>query len=133
VLAAVTPATAGNVAVLLSSDADEYKEALRGFKETAGHQVVSVYDMEADPDQGKKLLGDIERKVKPDLIFAVGTWALQAVAGRTEIPVVYAMVLNPPSLVGSAVKNITGASITSPSSSRSASSSSPAPTSSASA
>jgi len=114
VLAAVTPATAGNVAVLLSSDADEYKEALRGFKETAGHQVVAVYDMEADPDQGKKLLGDIERKVKPDLIFAVGTWALQAVAGRTDIPIVYAMVLNPPSLVGAAVKNVTGASMNVP-------------------
>jgi len=113
-LAAAAPAVAGTVAVLLSSDADEYKEALRGFKETAGHQVVAVYDMEADPDQGRKLLGEIERKVKPDLLFAVGTWALQAVAGRTDIPIVYAMVLNPPSLVGAAVKNVTGASMNVP-------------------
>jgi putative tryptophan/tyrosine transport system substrate-binding protein len=113
-LAAVAPAGAANVAVLLSSDADEYKDAVRGFKETSGHQIVAVYDMEADPDQGKKLLVDIERKVKPDLIFAVGTWALQAVAGRTEIPIVYAMVLNPPSLLGAAVKNVTGASMNVP-------------------
>ncbi len=111
---AVAPAAAGTVAVLLSSDADEYKEALRGFKEAAGHQVVAVYDMEADPDQARKLLADIERKVKPDLIFAVGTWALQAVAGRTDIPIVYAMVLNPPSLVGVGVKNVTGASMNVP-------------------
>src|SRR5688572_26584888 len=79
VLAAVAPAGAATVAVLLSSDADEYREALKGFKEASGHQVVAVYDMEADPDQGKKLLNEIERKVKPDLLFAVGTWALQAV------------------------------------------------------
>jgi len=114
VLAWAGLAAAGNVAVLLSSDADEYKEALRGFKETAGHQVVAVYDMDADPDLGRKQLGDIERKVKPDLIFAVGTWALQAVAGRTDLPVVYAMVLNPPSVLGPGAKNVTGASMNVP-------------------
>jgi putative ABC transport system substrate-binding protein len=109
------PAAAANVAVLLSSDADEYKEALRGFRETAaGHQIVGVYDMDADPDLGRKLLGDIERKAKPDLIFAVGTWALQVVAGKTEVPVVYAMVLNPPSVLGTAAKNVTGASMNVP-------------------
>ena len=111
---AVARAEAGGIAVLLSSDADEYKDALRGFKESAGHQVAAVFDMEADPDQGRKLLGDIERKVKPDLIFAVGTWALQAVAGKTDVPVVYAMVLNPPSLLGAAAKGLTGASMNVP-------------------
>ncbi|MET0851186.1 MAG: hypothetical protein ABW020_08670, partial [Candidatus Rokuibacteriota bacterium] len=35
------PAGAGSVAAILSSDADEYKEALKGFKESAGHQVVA--------------------------------------------------------------------------------------------
>ena len=112
---AAAPADAGGIAVLLSSDADEYKEALRGFKETAGHPIVGVYDMEADPDLGRKLLGDIERKAKPDLIFAVGTWALQAVAaGKTDVPVVYAMVLNPPSVLGAGAKNVTGASMNVP-------------------
>jgi putative ABC transport system substrate-binding protein len=108
------PAGAGSVAAILSSDADEYKEALKGFKESAGHQVVAVYDMDGDPDQGRKYLAEIERKHKPDLILAVGTWALQAVAGRTDIPVVYAMVLNPPSVVGAGVKNVTGASMNVP-------------------
>ncbi len=113
-LADAAPAGAGGIAVLLSSDADEYKEALRGFKETAGHPIGGVFDMDADPDLGRKLLADMERKLKPDLILAVGTWALQAVAGRTDIPIVYAMVLNPPSVVAAGVKNVTGASMNVP-------------------
>jgi hypothetical protein len=30
------PVRAANIAVLVSSDADEYKDALKGFKEVAG-------------------------------------------------------------------------------------------------
>ena len=51
------PAGPGSVAVLLSSDADEYREALRGFKEAAGLQVVSVYNMDARPRPGAKAPG----------------------------------------------------------------------------
>ena len=102
VLAALSPAaaaTAASIAVLLSSDADEYKEALKGFKETAGQHTIAVYDMYGDLDKGRKALADIERKGKPDLLFAIGTWALQVTAGQTDVPVVYAMVLNPPSVI----------------------------------
>ena len=113
-LGMAAPSAAATVAAILSSDADEYKEALKGFRESAGHQVVAVYDMDGDPDQGRKYLAEIERKHKPDLILAVGTWALQAVAGRTDIPVVYTMVLNPPSVVAASVKNVTGASMNVP-------------------
>ena len=105
------PVRAANIAVLVSSDADEYKEALKGFKEVAGQHTVAVYDMYGDLDRGRKALAEIERKGKPDLIFAIGTWALQVTAGQTEIPVVYAMVLNPPSVVAPTVKNVTGASM----------------------
>jgi len=64
----------------------------------AKHRIVAEYDMGGDPEKGPSIVADVE-KVKPDLIFAVGSWALQAVLSRpTTIPVVYAMVLNPPSV-----------------------------------
>jgi putative ABC transport system substrate-binding protein len=68
--------------------------------------------MDGDFDRGRKQVSEISAKVKPDLIFAVGIWALQVVAKEaTSIPVVYAMVLNPPSVIGTGAKNITGASM----------------------
>ena len=111
-----SPAAAARVAVLMSAKVSEYEEALKGFKETAaGHQVAAVYDMDGDLDRGRKQLAEIEEKVKPDLIFAVGIWALQAVISRpTAVPVVYAMVLNPPSVIGAEAKNVTGASMNVP-------------------
>src|SRR4029453_9762970 len=73
------------------------------------------YNMGGDLDRGRKFLTEIETKVKPDLILAVGIWALQAVVSQpTDIPVVYAMVLNAPSVVGIDHRNITGASINVP-------------------
>ena len=117
-----SPAAAARVAVLMSSKVNEYEEALKGFegalkgvKEAPPHQVVAVYDMEGDPERGRKYLAEIEAKVKPELIFAVGIWALQVVASRpSSIPVVFAMVLNPPSILGADAKNVTGASMNIP-------------------
>jgi ABC-type uncharacterized transport system substrate-binding protein len=110
-----SPAAAARVAVIMSSRATEYEEALRGFKGAASHEIAAVYDMDGDPDLGRKYLAEIETKVKPDLIFAVGIWALQAVVSRpTSVPVVYAMVLNPPSTIAANAKNVTGASMNIP-------------------
>jgi putative ABC transport system substrate-binding protein len=109
-----SPALAANVAVIMSSKVDDYKEALRGFREVAKHRIVAEYDMGGDPERGPSIVAEIETKVKPDLILAVGIWALQAVLSQpTSIPVVYAMVLNPPSVVGDG-KNVTGASMNIP-------------------
>ncbi len=109
------PADAARVAVLLSAKVSEYEDALKGFRETTPHQIAAVYDMDGDLDRGRKQLAEIEEKVKPDLIFAVGIWALQAVVSRPPpIPVVYAMVLNPPSVLGADSKNVTGASMNVP-------------------
>ena len=108
-------ALAARVAVLMSAKVSDYDEALRGFKETTSHQIVAVYDMGGDLERGRKQLAEIEATVKPDLIFAVGSWALQVVIGRTSaVPVVYAMVLNPPSVIGTDMKNVTGASMNVP-------------------
>src|SRR5262245_49290933 len=94
------PAEAARVAVLMSNKVPEYEEALKGFKQSGPFQVVAEYDMDGDLKQGQKYLDEIEAKVKPDLIFAVGRWALQATINRpVSIPVVYAMVLNPPSIL----------------------------------
>src|SRR5262249_9870369 len=110
-----SPAEAGRVAVLLSQKVNEYEDALQGFKQAAPHQIVAVFDMDGDPERGHKYLAEIETKIKPDLIFAIGVWALQAVLSRpTSTPVVYAMVLNPPSIIGSDAKNVTGASMNVP-------------------
>jgi putative tryptophan/tyrosine transport system substrate-binding protein len=108
------PALGANVAVILSSSVADYKEALRGFQQVGKHRIVAEYDMGGDPDRGPSIVAEIETKIKPDLIFAVGIWALQAAASHsTTIPVVYAMVLNPPSVVGDG-KNVTGASMNIP-------------------
>jgi putative tryptophan/tyrosine transport system substrate-binding protein len=113
-IAATSPAFGANVAVVMSSKVDDYKEALRGFREVAKHRIVAEYDMGGDPEKGPAIVADIETKVKPDLILAVGIWALQAVLSQpTTIPVIYAMVLNPPSIVGDG-KNVTGASMNIP-------------------
>jgi len=108
-------AAAARVVVLTSARVEEYEEAIRGFKGTIAHQIVAVYDMDGDLDRGRNQLAEIESKVKPDLIFAVGIWALQVVVSRPPTtPVVYAMVLNPPTVIGADTKNITGASINVP-------------------
>jgi putative ABC transport system substrate-binding protein len=113
--ALASPAAAARVAVLLSAKVSEYEDALKGFRESNPHQIAAVYDMDGDLDRGRKQLTEIAEKIKPDLIFAVGVWALQAVVSRPpSVPVVYAMVLNPPSVLGADAKNVTGASMNVP-------------------
>ena len=105
-----TSAQAGRVAILLSADVPEYQKAVEGFKKTTDDTVVGTYDMRGDFDRGKKLIEEIQSEVKPDLIYVVGIWALQAVEReKVTIPIVYSMVLNPPAVVDA--KNVTGASM----------------------
>jgi len=114
-LGTATSCAAADVAVVISADVDAYTDALKGFKDTLQHKIVAQYNMEGDFDRGRKQVAEIQSKFKPDLIFAVGIWALQAVAkDAPSVPLVYAMVLNPPSVVGAGAKNITGASMNVP-------------------
>jgi putative tryptophan/tyrosine transport system substrate-binding protein len=113
-LGLAAPASAANVAVIMSSKADDYKDALRGFREVTRDRIVAEYDMDGDPEKGPPIVAEIRTKIRPDLIFAVGIWALQAVVSLpNDIPVVYAMVLNPPNIVGDS-RNVTGASMNVP-------------------
>ena len=106
-------AAAGDVVVLLSARVGAYSDAQRGFESSLrGHRVIKTYDMEGDAGQGKKLLRRIESGERPDLIFAIGVWALQAsLKTPPSTPIVYAMVLNPESVVGGRSANVTGASM----------------------
>lgn len=115
ILLLVSSAQAGQVVVINSADVEAYKEALQGFKKIARHQIVAEYDMEGNLETGKKIFSDIQTKIKPDLILAIGPWAFQITAAQpTNIPVVFAMVLNPSSLLPGAFKNVTGASMNVP-------------------
>jgi putative ABC transport system substrate-binding protein len=104
IAAVASPAAGARVAVLMSSKVSEYEEALRGFKEATANQIVATYDMDGDLERGRKYL-----------VFAIGSWALQVVLSRPpSAPVVYAMVLNPASIVGADGRNVTGASMNVP-------------------
>jgi putative tryptophan/tyrosine transport system substrate-binding protein len=107
------PAT-GGVAVILTADVEEYRRALRGLKATLGHPIVAEYNMEGDFERGRKAMTEVRSRVKPELVVAIGIWALQVAAQEsTDLPIVYAMVMNPPSVVARG-KNITGASMNVP-------------------
>lgn len=110
-----TPAGPANVVVLMSANVDAYRDALKGFRSGFRHRIAAEYDMGGDVNAGRKALAEIRAKVKPDLILAVGLWALQVIAEQApDAPVVYAMVLNPPSVIGDGKRNITGASMNVP-------------------
>ncbi|MGH7410873.1 MAG: ABC transporter substrate-binding protein, partial [Candidatus Methylomirabilis sp.] len=109
------PGEAAKIVALKSADVDVYNEALEGFKSVAGQSIVSEYDMEGDLQRGKGFLARLRSGPKPDLIFAIGIWALQVVVEEVRnIPVVFAMVLNPSTVIGQEARNITGASMNVP-------------------
>jgi putative ABC transport system substrate-binding protein len=115
-IACVAPSgEAASIVALKSADVDVYNEALEGFKSVAVGAQVSEYDMEGDLQRGRRILARLKSGPKPDLIFAVGIWALQvAVEEIRDIPVVFAMVLNPSMVIGQEARNITGASMNVP-------------------
>jgi putative ABC transport system substrate-binding protein len=105
-------AEAANIVALKSADVDVYNEVLEGFKSVSRKSTVSEYDMEGDLQRGKRYLARLKSGPKPDLILAIGIWALQvAVEEVQDIPVVFAMVLNPSTIIGQESRNITGASM----------------------
>jgi putative ABC transport system substrate-binding protein len=109
------PREAAKIVVLKGADVDVYNEALEGFKDVTRQFVISDYDMRGDHQKGKTLLARLKSGPKPDLIFAIGIWALQVVVEEVkDIPVVFAMVLNPSTVIGQEARNITGASMNVP-------------------
>ena len=106
---------AGDVVALIGADVPPYHESINGFREIASHEIAETYDMKGDFERAANILSTLKTETQPDLIFAVGLWALQAVIDADiNIPVVYAMVLNPPSLINAKSTRVTGASMNVP-------------------
>ncbi len=74
------PVQGGEVTVITSSNADLYQGSLEGFRKTLRHRIVTEYDIKGDLDRGRKALTDIQSKINPNLIFTIGTPALQVAA-----------------------------------------------------
>jgi putative tryptophan/tyrosine transport system substrate-binding protein len=94
--AAPSPLAAYEIAVLKSSDIVAYNQTVAGFRaelnETA---TLTVYDLEGDVAQGKRLARKI-RASDAALVVAVGLKAaLTAKVELANIPVIYCMVLDP--------------------------------------
>lgn len=105
------PAAAQDVAILLTADAPAYREAIDGFKKAMPGATFTEFDMRGNPRNGAAQVRAIAQR-NPDLIYAVGVYAAQALAQqRARTPVVYSMVLNPPASVANAPANMTGASM----------------------
>lgn len=103
---------AKTVAILLSAEVPEYMSAVEGFKETIGHSIVAVYNMEGDLSSGRRFLSELENDLKPDLLLVVGVWALRlAIREELSTRIVFAMVVNPQHVIGDPGARITGASM----------------------
>ncbi len=101
-------AAAADVVILKSSDIAAYNQAISGFKAALPNDVVlAEYDLQGDLEKGRKLARKV-RAADPALVFAVGLKAAKAAQLEiVDIPVVYAMVLDP-SKYGLNAPNMTG-------------------------
>ena len=100
------------MAVIMSSDAKVYLDVLDGFREVVRHQTVNVQTLKNHPDGWRDQLRKLRTVIEPDIIFAIGTSALQAAAAEiTNIPIVHAMVFNPFSALPNPAKNVIGISM----------------------
>ena len=100
---------AAEIAIIKSKNIASYNEAITGFTVSCSAKITE-YDMEGNRDRGiqitKKILND-----KPDLVFVVGAEAALAAKDQIKnIPIIYAMVLDP---VGKGIvgENIAGISL----------------------
>lgn len=103
---------AAEIAVLMSSDAAIYQDALEGFREVVRNRTINVQTLADRRDEWPDQLKKLRVVVEPDLIFVIGTPALQAVSVQiSRIPIVHAMVFNPFGDHISSGRNITGISM----------------------
>jgi putative ABC transport system substrate-binding protein len=114
-------AGAGEVVILQSGPLQPFQEAVEAFKralqagiahrgprrvESVVFTDVTLTASEPDPNVARKV-----RSLKPDLVLATGTPALEALRDLKEIPIVYLMVHSSPAWVRTR-SNITGVAMT---------------------
>ncbi|HEX2769938.1 MAG TPA: ABC transporter substrate-binding protein, partial [Geobacteraceae bacterium] len=83
-----------------------YNDALQGFRAVSKARTNKLVSSEMGEQD---IVGKV-RKIKPDLILAIGMDALAKVRGIRDVPIVYLMVLNPQALVQDNA-NVTGVSM----------------------
>ena len=92
--AATTAAAAGpRVLALQSVPLPPYEQALKGFEQAYGSAVPRLFLS----DLKERDIPKAVREIQPDMVLAVGRDALLAARKIKTLPVVYCMVLNPPS------------------------------------
>jgi ABC-type uncharacterized transport system substrate-binding protein len=100
------PVAAADLLVVQSLQIKPYDDALQGFKSACSGKINRIISSElTDADVGRKI-----RKVKPDLILAIGMDALSKIREVRDVPIVYVMVLNPPAEIADS-SNATGVSM----------------------
>ena len=99
---------ATEVVILKSSDIAAYNQAINGFKAALPpHMTLTEYDLQGDLEKGRKFARKI-RASDPALVLAIGLKAAKAAQLEIgDIPVVYAMVLDP-TKYGLTTPNMTG-------------------------
>jgi len=103
---------AEDIAIVLSSDANVYQEALEGFREVARHRILGVQTLKNNPAEQRDALKQLRSIIEPDLVFVIGTPALQVISkDLANIPIVHAMVFNPFGNFPSGRKNVVGISM----------------------
>jgi putative ABC transport system substrate-binding protein len=101
--------SAAEVAIIKSKNIQSYNEAITGFTVNCNLKITE-YDMEGNRDRGIQIAKKIGTD-KPDLVFVVGAEAaVVAKDNLKDIPVLYAMVLDPAGK-GIAGENIAGISL----------------------
>lgn len=110
-LSPISPVSAGEIAILKSSDLPYYEQAVLGFRAGLPSPMqVREYNIGGQFTQGREI-GRALRASPPTLVFAVGLKA--AMAAKLEIfdtPVIFCMVLNPESH-GLPTSNMTGIAV----------------------
>jgi putative tryptophan/tyrosine transport system substrate-binding protein len=105
-------AHAFEIAIIKSKNIADYNAAITGFRVACAERITE-YDMEENFDRGHRITAKIKSQ-KPDIVIAVGVKA--AIVARqdiSDIPIVFAMVLNPEAYDLKA-DNVTGISLAIP-------------------
>ncbi len=102
-------ARAYEIAVVKSVNIKPYDEAQKGFKSVCK---ANIREFVVSKLNGSEVPKEI-RRIKPNLILAIGIDALSRIKKIKDIPIIYAMVSDPRSIL-SGEKNITGVSMNIP-------------------
>jgi putative ABC transport system substrate-binding protein len=97
------------IAVVQAIRVKPYEEAMKGFRSVYSKKIKTFIVPEFEQSD----IVDKIQKIQPDIVLAIGPNALRQISRITDIPVIYIMVLNPPSGI-SRCDNITGVSMNIP-------------------